>query len=64
MVSAWYGGLGPGLFATVLSALSIDYFFRFPVHEISFDFNARLRLAVFLLIALLTSSFAAARRRK
>src|SRR5262249_16739513 len=27
MVSAWYGGLGPGLLATVLSLLLGDYFF-------------------------------------
>jgi len=27
MVSAWYGGLGPGLLATILAALLSDYFF-------------------------------------
>ena len=27
MMSAWYGGLGAGLLATILSALSLDYFF-------------------------------------
>ncbi len=27
-VSAWYGGVGPGLFATVLSAATLDYFFK------------------------------------
>ena len=26
-VSSWYGGLGPGLVSTVLSALALDYFF-------------------------------------
>jgi hypothetical protein len=26
MVSAWYGGLGPGLLATTLSALALDFF--------------------------------------
>ena len=30
MVSAWYGGLGPGLLATGLSALATDYFFLDP----------------------------------
>ena len=30
MVSAWYGGLGPGLLATGLSALATDYFFLSP----------------------------------
>src|ERR671913_1991519 len=27
MVSAWYGGLGPGLLATALAAFITDYFF-------------------------------------
>jgi K+-sensing histidine kinase KdpD len=26
-VSSWYGGLGPGLASTILSALALDYFF-------------------------------------
>src|SRR5215203_6149829 len=30
IVSAWYGGLGPGLLATVVSALATDYFFLYP----------------------------------
>ena len=31
MVSAWYGGLGPGLAATVVAGLITDYFFLPPV---------------------------------
>lgn len=27
MVSAWYGGFGPGLFATFAAAIATDYFF-------------------------------------
>lgn len=30
MVSAWYGGLGSGLSATVLATLITDYFFLYP----------------------------------
>jgi len=30
MVGAWFGGLGPGLLATVLGALAADYFFLAP----------------------------------
>src|SRR5713226_4376160 len=63
MVSAWYGGLGPGILATVLSALSLDYFFIAPVHSLSFDWSAILRLSVFLLVALLTSYLTGARKR-
>jgi signal transduction histidine kinase len=31
MVAAWFGGLGPGLVATVLGSLSADYFYLEPV---------------------------------
>src|SRR5262249_3741037 len=31
-VSAWYGGLGPGLVATFASGLLGDYFFIQPLH--------------------------------
>src|SRR3954470_24998090 len=30
IVSAWYGGLGPGLLATVAAGLATDYFFLSP----------------------------------
>jgi PAS domain S-box-containing protein len=33
MISAWYGGLGPGLLATVLAALIASYHFVSPIHS-------------------------------
>src|SRR6266404_9671209 len=33
IASAWYGGLGPGLFATILSLLVTDYFFIRPIYH-------------------------------
>src|SRR5262245_11151693 len=33
VVSAWYGGLGPGLLATALSALLGDYYFIQPFYS-------------------------------
>jgi PAS domain S-box-containing protein len=54
MVSAWYGGLGPGLLATGLATAAIDYFFT-PVPGVFTDIDALSRLAVFVLVALLTS---------
>ena len=38
MVSAWYGGLGPGLLATAASVLITDFFFLYP--RGSFTYNA------------------------
>lgn len=32
-LSAWYGGLGPGLLATVLGILAVEYFFIAPTHS-------------------------------
>jgi signal transduction histidine kinase len=63
MVSAWYGGLGPGLLATALSTVTIDSFFvplprtQIPVAE------QFLRLGVFALVAFLISSLTVARKR-
>src|SRR5919197_1143331 len=63
MVSAWYGGLGAGLLATILSALSLDYFFIAPIHSITLDWRALLRLTVFVVVSIVTSSLTAARKR-
>jgi PAS domain S-box-containing protein len=32
MLGAWYGGVGPGLIATVLSSLTFHYYFTHPIH--------------------------------
>src|SRR5947209_15315698 len=63
MLSAWYGGLRAGLLATILSALSLDYFFIAPFHSITLDWRALLRLSTFIIVALVTSSLTAARKR-
>jgi C4-dicarboxylate-specific signal transduction histidine kinase len=63
MTSAWYGGLGAGLMATILSALSLDYFFIAPVHSITVDWQAFLRLSVFMVVAAVTSYLTTARKR-
>ena len=62
MVSAWYGGLGPGLLATALAAGIIDYFFLYPVGAFSgLSIEATL-LVAFVLEGMLISSLAAALR--
>src|SRR6266850_2518817 len=63
MVSAWYGGLGAGLVATILSALSLDYFFMSPIYSIDYNWQAFMRLSVFSGGAAITSYLTAARRR-
>lgn len=63
MVSAWRGGLGAGLLATVLSALVTVYVLLPP----SFSFQAEredlLQLGVFICAAIIVGTLSAARRR-
>ena len=56
MVSAWYGGMGAGLLATVLSALLSSYFFIHPINNfLSLDLTDSVRLLLFLLQGILFS---------
>ncbi|MCL1468496.1 PAS domain S-box protein [Argonema galeatum] len=55
MVSAWYGGLGPGLLATFLSALLSSYFFLSPIYSLDLDLSSTLRLLLFVLQGILFS---------
>jgi two-component system C4-dicarboxylate transport sensor histidine kinase DctB len=65
MISAWYGGLGPGLLATVLAVLTIE---SLPPYlpQAAQTFHAvhgYVRLVLFTLVALLISSLTGARKR-
>lgn len=59
MVGAWYGGLGPGLLATVLAALITDYFFLYPIGSFSGLSLESTPLVVFILEGALVSVLAA-----
>jgi len=64
MISAWYGGLGPGLLATVLSVATTAYLFLDPAGSFviqSADDIAE--LVVFSLVALLTSILNTAQKK-
>jgi PAS domain S-box-containing protein len=67
MVAAWYGGLGPGLLATGLSALATDYFFLNPKVSFTAFGPELLDLGAFVLegvlVCVLTSSLRTARDR-
>jgi PAS domain S-box-containing protein len=62
MISAWFGGLGPGLLATALAALITDYFFLYPINTFSVLSLEGLPLVVFVLEGVLVSSVVAALR--
>ena len=64
VVSAWYGGLGPGLVATLLGALGGTYFFVLPIY--SFLPTTREDIAsivLFVLVGLLIALLGGAQRR-
>ncbi len=66
-LAAWYGGTGPGLLSTVVSALLVDYFITPPLYEFSFDVDHLVRLLTFVVVSLIISgsqqSLRVARRR-
>ena len=63
LLSTWFGGTGPGLFAVLLSTLSINFFFLEPRFAFSFGPHDIPHLAVFLFSALLVSSWSNMRGR-
>ena len=63
VLSAWYGGRGPGLFALLISATGILYFFIPPVHSFEMSPDYALAFFIFLALCLLLIEFSAGRRR-
>ncbi|BAY24244.1 multi-sensor hybrid histidine kinase [Calothrix sp. NIES-2100] len=55
-VSAWYGGMKPGLLATALATISVTYFFIAPVSSpLVYSVDNILRLILFVLVTTLIS---------
>ena len=63
MVSAWVGGLLPGLVATLLSCLLFSYYFLAPTSSFSVNADEIPRGVLFLLSALFVALLTAAQRR-
>jgi PAS domain S-box-containing protein len=64
MVSAWYGGLGPGLLATALATAASAYFFLPPTDSFAIlAIGDIVRLGIFALVAALINTLTEARRR-
>lgn len=61
MVSAWYGGLGPGVLSSVLSVLAGNYFLMEPARSFALSGPADwLRVGAFLVTAAVVSSLSEA----
>ena len=63
VVSALYGGLGPGLLASALASVASAFFFLGPTYSFRLDETDLLRLGVFLVAALLISWLSGSVRR-
>jgi hypothetical protein len=62
-LAAWLGGLGPGLLATCLSLLAIDFFFVPPIYAFGLAAEGSVRLAAFAAVAFLISALQKPRGR-
>src|SRR6266850_1541001 len=62
MLSAWFGGAGPGLLATALSAFAFYYYFLPPIYSLDAKPGEIPRLLVFTVSALFVGSLSAAQR--
>ncbi len=63
ILSAWFGGVGPGLVATLLSALAFNYYFLPPIHSLGPKPDEIPRLVIFVVSAIFVGSLSVAQRR-
>lgn len=63
VVSAWFGGRGPGLVAVALSTLAIDYYLVEPLYTLSLGTKRITFLIVFGILAVVTSWMSSKRRQ-
>jgi C4-dicarboxylate-specific signal transduction histidine kinase len=62
MLSAWSGGVGPALLATVLSCFAFNYYFLEPLYSLAVKFEEIPRFLIFTVSALVAGSLGAAQR--
>ncbi len=62
ILSAWFGGAGPGLLATAVSAFAFYYYFLPPIYSLDAKPGEIPRLLVFTVSALFVGSLSAAQR--
>jgi PAS domain S-box-containing protein len=63
ILSAWFGGVGPGSLATALSALAFYYYFLPPTYSLQAKPEEIPRLLIFMMSALFVGSLSVAQRR-
>ena len=63
IAGAWIGGVGPGLFAVLLSTMAIDYYFVPPLRSLAINATDAAYFAAFVLCALVASWISSAKKR-
>ena len=63
MLSAWVGGVGPGLTAALVATLTLNYLFVPPKYSLRFELGELPQLPTFFLSAVVVSVWSAARKR-
>jgi K+-sensing histidine kinase KdpD len=62
MISAWLGGVGPGLLAIVLSCFAFNYYFLEPLYSFTVRSEEIPRFVIFAVSAIVAGSLSAAQR--
>jgi len=62
MISAWLGGAGPGLLATLLSCVAFNYYFLEPLDSFAIKYQEIPRFVIFIVSAVVAASLSAAQR--
>jgi C4-dicarboxylate-specific signal transduction histidine kinase len=62
MFSAWSGGVGPGMLATVLSCLAFNYYFLEPLYSFAVKSEELPRFVIFAVSSVVAGSLSAAQR--
>jgi PAS domain S-box-containing protein len=63
MASAWFGGMGAGLFAVLISTLAVDYFFVPPYYSFAIKTTEEAYFAAFVICALVASWASSSKKR-
>jgi K+-sensing histidine kinase KdpD len=63
MVSAWFGGIAPGLFAVFLSTLIVDYYFVPPLHSFALNATDSAYFVSFIICAAVASWVSSTKKR-
>ena len=63
MLSSWYGGLWPGVFAALLSVVALDYYFIPPLYALGISLEEAPDMIVFVATALFISWLSGGQKR-